>query len=253
MRAESPNGEDGERLAALLLLADGRFPSGAHAHSGGLEAAAELEGVQDVATLEEFLTGRLGTSGLVAAAFAAAACRASAGAGHPASADAGGRSLDAAAAPTLRELDVELDARIPSPALRTASRRLGRQLLRAGRAAWPHAALDRLGPALPHGPHQPVALGVVAAAAGLDPAYAALAAAHDAAIGPATAAVRLLGLDPFSVHAVLARLGPRIAAVAADGAAAAYASPAELPSPAGPLLDIAAEHHATWEVRLFAS
>lgn len=231
----------GRAGSVLLLLADGRFPAGGHAHSGGLEAAAALEGVTDLAALERFLVGRLGTAGLVAAAFAAAA-----NAAFPPDdgADGGQR---------LADLDRELTARIPSSALRSASRRLGRQMLRAGRRVWPHPSLDAMGGAPGHGPHQPVALGVVAAAAGLDPAAAALAAAHDTAVGPATAAVRLLGLDPFTVHTMLARLAPRVDAVAAEAARHAHTPPADLPSASGPLLDIAAEHHATWEVRLFAS
>ncbi|TDC89127.1 urease accessory protein UreF, partial [Nonomuraea deserti] len=59
--------------AALLVLADGRFPSGGHAHSGGAEAAVTAGRVHDVATLREFCRGRLHTSGLVAAGLAAAA------------------------------------------------------------------------------------------------------------------------------------------------------------------------------------
>jgi urease accessory protein len=226
-------------LPALLLLADGRFPAGGHAHSGGLEAAVAREGVHDVTGLELFLQGRLTTVGLVAAAFAAAACRTAHG--------------DDAIHPRLEQLDRELDARTAAPALRTTSRRLGRQLIRAGRTIWPHPALDDLAASPGHGPHQPVALGVVAAAAGLAPADAALAAAHESVAGPATAAVRLLGLDPFSVHAALARLGPQVQAVAAGGARSAGSDPADLPSRTGPLLDVCAEHHATWEVRLFAS
>jgi urease accessory protein len=93
----------------------------------------------------------------------------------------------------------------------------------------------------------------VAAAAGLGPDEAALAAAQDAVVGPATAAVRLLGLDPFAVHAALAKLGPDIGAVAVAGARHAQSRPQDLPARTGPLLDIHAEHHATWEVRLFAS
>jgi len=217
----------------LLLLADARFPSGAHAHSGGVEAAASLEGVRDLASLERFLRGRLATTGFVSAAFAAAACRAS------------GAELDL--------LDAELDARIPSPALRAASRRLGRQLLRAARIVWPSASLDALATSPERGPHQPIAAGAAAAAAGLGPEDAALAAAHDAVAGPATAAVRLLGLDPFAVHATVARLEPQIAAAAAAAARRADDPPGELPANAGPLLDLSAERHATWEVRLFAS
>ncbi|WP_281156223.1 urease accessory UreF family protein [Streptomyces sp. HYC2] len=243
---ESQESQDRQPQAtppALLLLADGRFPSGGHAHSGGLEAAAALDGVDDLPALEEFLRGRLATTGVVTAAFTAAACAVFGGTGR--------RATEVVEA--LETLDREFAARTPSPALRTASRRLGRQLLRAGRAIWPHPRLDELSAAPRHGLHQPVALGAVAAAAGLGPDAAALAAAHDAVLTPATAAVRLLGLDPFAVHATVARLGPRIAAVAAEAARHAHTAPDALPSRAGPLLDIRAEHHAAWEVRLFAS
>ncbi|GAA3724972.1 urease accessory protein [Spinactinospora alkalitolerans] len=243
---------------ALLLLADGRFPSGGHAHSGGLEAAAGMEGVHGIAALELFLRGRLDTVGVVAAAFAAAACAAFREAVSRSDTTAGldGDSRQSGPADTrttIEQLDLEFDARCPSPVLRTTSRRLGRQLLRAGRAAWPHPVLDAPASSPGRGPHQPVALGAVAAAARLQPDAAALAAAHDAVTGPATAAVRLLSLNPFTVHAVLARLGSQVHAVAADGARYAGTAPADLPARAGPLLDVSAEHHATWEVRLFAS
>ncbi|WP_405577454.1 urease accessory protein UreF [Streptomyces sp. NBC_01190] len=221
--------------AALLLLADGRFPAGGHAHSGGAEAAVADGRVRDAATLADFCRGRLHTTGLVAAALAAAATA----------------GLD----PLL--LDEAADARTPSPALRAVSRRLGRQLLRAARAAWPAPALDRLATARPRGAHHPVVLGLTARAAGLAPLDAAHAAAYESASGPATAAVRLLSLDPFHSAAVLARLAPEIDAVAtraADAAARALTDGASaLPAASAPLLDIAAEHHATWPVRLFAS
>lgn len=230
-------------LSALLLLADGRFPAGGHAHSGGLEAAVALEGVRDIPSLEAFLHGRAATAGAVAAAFAAAACSAL----STSTGDTG------SGATRVKALDSELDARTPSPTLRTVSRRLGRQLLRAGRAVWPHPRLDELAVMMPRGPHQPVVLGAVAASAGLDAASAAAAAAYEAVTGPATAAVRILGLDPFEVHAVLARLGPELDAIAAAGALHAHSPPADLPAWGAPLLDILAEHHTTWEVRLFAS
>ncbi|MEO3754022.1 urease accessory UreF family protein [Streptomyces sp. B6B3] len=220
--------------AALLLLADGRFPAGAHAHSGGVEAAVRAGRITDPASLAAFCRGRLHTAGLVAAALAAAAC-----AGH-----------DPA------ELDTAADARTPAPALRAASRRLGRQLLRAARAAWPCPELDALAPLRP-GPHQPVVLGLAARSAGLAPRDAARAAAYDAASSPASAAVRLLSLDPFDAAALLARLAADVDAVAeraaADAAAVAERGTDALPAASAPLLDIAAEHHATWPVRLFAS
>jgi urease accessory protein len=221
--------------AALLLLADGRFPAGGHAHSGGAEAAVAEGRITDTATLAEFCRGRLHTAGLVAAALAAAA----------------------AAGAELLALDEAADARTPSPALRTVSRRLGRQLLRAARTAWPAAALDQLAADRPRGAHQPVVLGATARAAGLTPLDAARAAAYESAGSPATATVRLLGLDPFQAAAVLARLAPDVDAVAEAAAAAAHLALTEgtgvLPAASAPLLDIAAERHAAWPTRLFTS
>jgi urease accessory protein len=69
-----------------------------------------------------------------------------------------------------------------------------------------------------------------------------------------TAAVRLLGLDPFEVHALAARLGPRLDELAATAVhQAATCAACDLPATTSVLADILAEHHATWEVRLFAS
>ncbi|NUT33279.1 MAG: urease accessory protein UreF [Hamadaea sp.] len=215
----------------LLLLADGRFPAGGHAHSSGLEAAVAAGRVVGLPEVEAFLRGRLSTAGPVAAAFAAAACQGT--------------------SPSL--LDAEFDARTPSPAARLASRRQGRALVRAGRATWPSPLYDQL-PPHPDGCHQPIALGLTAAAAGLDPHQAALVAAYAVLTGPASAAVRLLGLDPYQVQALLSRLAATCDEISAGAAAvAATAPPSDLPATTAPLADIHAETHATWEVRLFAS
>lgn len=239
-------------LPALLLLADGRFPAGSHAHSGGLEAAVAAGRVHDPGTLEAFLRGRVATTGLVSAAFAAAACAAACAAVDPAAEDVSahrGPGKDGPG-PVLAELDRELDARTPAPALRATSRTLGRQLLRAARAVRPHPGLELLVGA---GPHQPIVLGVTAHAFGLGPSAAATASLHDAATGPATAAIRLLALDPFAVHAVLARLAARLAELAGEAAGYAGVPADRLPAGSAPILDISAQHHAHWEVRLFAS
>jgi urease accessory protein len=264
--------------SALLLLADSRLPAGGHAHSGGLEEAVAAGRVTSVADLAAFLHGRLATTGLVAAAFAAAA------------------AANATFPTRLADLDTGYDARTASPALRKASRAQGRALLRAGNAMWPihspAAAPDRVWPSA-DGPNHAVALGVVAFGAGLLPADAALVATYGVVTGPASAAVRLLGLDPYAVQAVLAGLasecdvtaaratatataapGPTAAAItatspahtgpAADVAAITATGPADaaaawaalvrrLPAATAPLLDIGAECHARWEVRLFAS
>ncbi|MEV3919540.1 urease accessory protein UreF [Actinomadura coerulea] len=220
---------------SLLILGDGRFPSGGHAHSGGAEAAVAAGRVRDAATLEDFCRGRLATAGLVAASLAAAAA-----AGHD---------------PLV--LDDAADARTPAPALRRAARRLGRQLTRAVRAVWPSPELEHLAAARPAGAHQPVVLGVAARTAGLTPRNAAQAAAYDSVSAPVTAAVRLLGLDPFQAAAVAARLAGDMEDVAAEAARHAARLPVDgvdaLPAASAPLLDITAEQHAAWPVRLFAS
>jgi urease accessory protein len=219
--------------AALLLLADSRFPTGAHAHSAGIEASHARGDVGTVTDLEVFIDGRLLTTAPVDAAFAAAAC---------------------AGVAAITDLDQELVIRTPSPRLRTISRTLGRQLLRPAERAWPGSRYTALRALHPDGPMQPVALGVVADAAGLTPIDAALCSLHHLVGAVTTAAIRLLGLDPFEVHAVAARLAPRLEDLAATAANhAATCEPAELPATTSVLADILAEHHATWEVRLFAS
>ncbi|NEB86732.1 urease accessory protein UreF, partial [Streptomyces anulatus] len=45
--------------AALLVLADGRFPAGGHAHSGGAEPAVAGGRVRDADSLADFCRGRL--------------------------------------------------------------------------------------------------------------------------------------------------------------------------------------------------
>jgi urease accessory protein len=226
-----------------LVLADGRLPAGGHAHSGGVEAAVAAGRVTDLSTLEAFLRGRLATAGLTAAAFAAATT-------HRLGAPPLGRPSggNPSVRDAMTELDAGLDARTPSPALRKASRAQGRALMRAGRAMW---TLPAGVPA--DGPHHAVALGIVAAAAGLDAGHAALVAAYGSVSGPASAAVRVLALDPYPVHALLARLAPACDEAAARAERYADRDVPDLPAPSAPLLDISAEHHATWEVRLFAS
>ncbi|MEU0071993.1 urease accessory UreF family protein [Streptomyces sp. NPDC006332] len=221
--------------AALLVLADGRFPAGGHAHSGGAEAAVKAGRVTGAASLEDFCRGRLQTTGRVAAALAAAAVL----------------GVDPV------ELDAAADARTPSPALRGAARKLGRQLMRAARATWPSAELDALAREFPKGAHQPVVLGLAARAAGLGPVDAAYCAAYESVSGPASATVRLLSLDPFDATAVLARLAPevdRVADTAVEAARSVLDEGVEaLPAGSAPLLEISAEVHAAWPVRLFAS
>ena len=225
---------------AVLALADSRFPGGGHAHSGGVEEAAARGLVNSITDLRGFLRGRLFGAGELQAVFAAAATHAAArgvAAGH------------------WRELDAELDARTPSPAQREASRAQGKGMLRAGRAAWPSPVLRELVAATPR-PHQPIVLGVLTATAGSAPRDAALAAGYLAISGPASAGVRLLGLDPFEANAAVVALASELDEIAEQAGRSAGTAPAELPAPGAPALDLLAEahdRHHREEVRLFAS
>jgi urease accessory protein len=213
---------------AALMIADSRFPGGGHAHSGGLEEAVARKLVTDEGSLRSFLVGRLRTAGALSAVFASAATR--------------GRYA---------ELDAELDARTPSPAQRNASRVQGRGIARAAKRAWPSVKLDELLRVTPR-PHHPIIVGALVN----DPFEAAQTVAYHAVTGPATGALRLLGLDPFGVNAVLARLSDEIEAVAADAASHANTPPEDLPAPSAPGLDLLAEahdRHHREEVRLFVS
>lgn len=231
--ATSSSSVSASTSAALLLLADSRFPTGAHAHSAGVEASHARGDVRSIADVEAFLEGRLATVAPVDAAFAAAASQTGA---------------------LYRELDRELAIRTPSPRLRSISRTLGRQLLRPAERAWPTSRYAELRVIHHDGPMQPIALGVVAAAAGLSPVDAALCSLHHLVGAVTVAAVRLMGLDPFEVHSLAARLAPGLDALAAESAyQAAHRAACDLPATTSVIGDILAEHHATWEVRLFAS
>ncbi len=212
--------------AGLLLLADGRFPAGGHAQSAGVEAAVAYGDVHDEATLERYLHGRLASTGVTDAAFAAASVT----------------STDRPA------LDAELTARILSPRLREVGRRMGRQLLRAGRRVWPDPSLDAL-----DGCQQPIVLGAVVAVAGGTPHDAATISMHHLSAAVTGAGVRLLGLDPIGVAAVQAAATPLIERLVAPATDWATTAPRDLPALGGALTDILGEDHGHWTARLFVA
>jgi urease accessory protein len=225
-----------------LLLSDARFPSGGHAHSGGVEQACDRGSIRDVAELEDHLRGRLRTSGAVAAHAAAAVC-----------AQAGDETASGA---LWQEVDRELDARMLSPALRAASRQQGRQLLRTARRVFDASPLPSLAAKSQHSgqdPHHAVAIGAVAVAAGLTPLDAAAAACYAAVSGPASAALRLLGLDPAQTSRLVAGLTQEMDQIAAAAGEAAMRPFARLPSFSAPMTDLLAEEHFSRKDRFFAS
>ncbi|MCV7195076.1 urease accessory protein UreF [Mycobacterium angelicum] len=208
-------------LAMLLALADSRLPTGAHVHSGGVEEAVSSGMVTNLASLEAFLKRRIRTQGLVAASIAAAVHRGDLG---------------------VADADRETDARTPAPAARQASRSQGRGLLRLARVIWPEAEWDVLG----RRPHLPVVAGRVGTLSGLAPEHTALHIVYTTMTGSATAAQRLLALDPAEVAAVTFRLSELCESTAAEAAK-------DLADLSDPLLDTLAQRHAERERPLFAS
>jgi urease accessory protein len=208
-------------LTTLLALADSRLPTGGHVHSGGVEEAITSGLVVDIPTLRAYLTRRVRTHGLVAASVAAAV--------HA------GRLTPQAA-------DREIDARTPAPAARRASRAQGRGLVRLARRVWPRVDWDALGAT----PHLAVAAGVVGAAGGLASEHTAACVVYTTMTGPATAAQRLLALDPGDVAALTFELS-----ALCDQAAGAAGN--ELADLSDPLLDVLAERHAARARPLFVS
>ena len=156
------------------------------------------------------------------------------------------RAVVPAAAGRRGLLDTEYEARIaPSEATPPASRQLGAgrwqatsfgnpgggpgygvRAVRGTGAASPAGARGRRGPAgggrrtWPRGPRRSAACA-----------------------GPASAAVRLLGLDPFAVQAMLARLAPGGRRVRGGRGRGRRACRPSLPADAAPALDLLADYH----------
>lgn len=213
-------------IASLLLLADGRFPDGSHAHSHGLEAAVDAGRVHDSRSLGEYVRCRLWTTGRTDAATARLA--------------AAGVDPDA--------LDAAWCVRTPSAVARATSRSLGRSLARTAARLVPDLPI-----ALNDGrpPVQPVAFGVLATAVGCGPGEAALASAHGSAATLSAAGLRLLSLDPFDVAAVLNELRTDVEEVASS--TTGCIGPDDLPHASTPFAEIDVETQSAMSTRLFRS
>lgn len=211
---------------ASMLLADGRLPTGGHAHSSGLEPA--LAGGLLQSQVPDFIRGRLETVGLVEAAATVVTRR---------------WAISAGGAGELEEISRELLARTPSAPLREASIQLGRGLARLASRLWPqHPAVQML-MALPGHPMRPLALGVFTAISGMDDLQAARSCLYDDAQTVASAALKLLPVDPAEPVEWLLRATPTIETVAA--AAVAVEGVTDIPATTGPLVEQwSLEHHA---------
>jgi urease accessory protein len=213
----------------LLQANDSQYPSGAYAHSYGLEELVEAGVVTDAAGLERFLETQILPALLTfelpyfAEAHAAA-----------------GRSDTT----RLLELDADLDAwRLPAET-RDASRRIGSRRLELLRQLAPSTLVESHHAACPFSHHLIVTAIELAA---LPVAHAARAFSFQTISGFATASMKLMRLGQSACQAVVRRSLDRLGA----DLDAALSRP-----PDGwfnPLLEIASLRHARADARLFIS
>lgn len=210
----------------LMLLADARLPTAGHTQSAGLEPAV-VDGLrtQDV---PDYMTMRLVTVTRVEAATAVVAlhhlrqgCR-------------------------IEDVEVAWAARTPSPAMRSTSYAMGRAQLRIVRRLWPtHPSVVTLAARVPRA----IVLAAAADACGLSPLALARLVGYDDVQTVASAALKLLPLDPAEVAAWVLQTLPGVDQLAAE--VAHLNRPEEIPASGAPQIEAWAEAHAVADRRLF--
>ncbi len=213
----------------LMQANDSQYPSGAYAHSYGLEELVEAGVVRDAAGLERFLETQILPALLTFEL------------PYFIQAHAAAEKADTA---RLLELDFELDAwRLPAET-RDASRRIGSQRLELLRQLSPSPLVQSHHTACPRSHH------LVVTAIELSPLPAALAArafAFQTVTGFAAASMKLIRLGQTACQAIVRRTLDRLGAGIEDSL---------IRPPDGwfnPLLEIASLRHARADARLFIS
>lgn len=210
----------------LMLLADARLPTAGHTQSAGLEPAV-LDGVGP-GDVPDYIALRLQTVTRVEAATAVVALH---------RLRQGYR---------LEEVEVCWAARTPSAAMRTTSYAMGRGLLRMVRRLWSdHPSVV----GLPNRSPRAVVLAAAADASGLNPLALARLVGYDDTQTVASAALKLLPLDPADVASWVLDAFPAIDRMAAE--IAALTDPTAIPAAGAPQIEAWAEAHAVAQRRLF--
>lgn len=216
-----------------LLLADARLPTGAHAHSAGLEPALAAGLPPD--RVPAFIEGRLRTVAFVEASAAVLTLRLV-------------RS-DPAAVLRVQE---ELIARTPTAPSRHASELLGRGLARLATRLWGEHPAVRALDGLESAPLRPTAFGVVAAAIGMREDQVARASLYDDVQTVTAAALKLLPVDPTDATAWLLASAPVLEGAVVD-AGAVDDDPRALPAHTAPLVEQHALDHDVRTRRIFVA
>jgi urease accessory protein len=212
----------------LMLLADARLPTSGHTQSAGLEPAV-VHGV-GAAEVPAYIDLRLRTVTRVEAASAVVALH----------------HLRQGLA--LTDVEAAWAARTPSAAMRATSRSMGRATLRLVRRLWPeHPSVLAVGA----GASRAVVFAAVADACGLAPIALARLVGYDDVQTVASAALKLLPLDPADVSAWVLGALPTVDRLATE--VAPLNLPGSIPASGAPQIEAWAESHATTTRRLFSA
>jgi len=209
----------------LMLLSDARLPVAGHTQSGGLEPAVAAG--LTVERVPEYVATRLATVTRVEAATAVVALHRL-------------RSGDDLAA-----VETAWAARTPSAAMRRTSRAQGHALLRLVRRLWPHL------PPLGTGPSRAVVLAASAHVCGLAPRSLARLVGYDDVQTVASAALKLLPLDPAATTQWVLDALPLVDRLVDQ--VAHLVDPAAIPASGAPQIEAWAEAHAVATRRLFSA
>ena len=226
---------DARPLFALLHLSDSLFPTGAFAHSDGLEAAIDAGVVRTPDDLGEWMDVCLDQS--------IARCDAPA-------VRVAWHSLAVRDWTAIGAINAEIYAIRPSAAARRATRTMGARLVKTWHVVHPHPDLQALIEAVDVDLVMtlPTAFGVVCASSGIPARQAIVGYIYTRLAGIASAAMRLMPIGQHHAHrllaARLARAQNLVDAIAAGGGR---------PSACTPALDIAAMSHQYVHSRLFRS
>jgi urease accessory protein len=214
----------------MMLLGDARLPVAGHTQSATLEG-----GVQAGLTAAEvpiYIAARLSTTVRVEAGTAVVA-RHHLDHGLP-----------------LEPVVRAWAARVPSAALRRSSRTQARALLRVSGRLWPESSAVAAAASTPGVP-RPVALGAAAVAVGLGPRALARLVGYDDVQTVASAALKLLPLDPVDTSGWVHDALPLVSE-AAD-AVTHLVEPGHIPATAAPQTELWAEAHGASTRRLFSA